>query len=370
MSQSVDNRAMLGAGCGIGAAALFGASAPLSKLILGQVGPLMLSALLYLGAAAGLAMLKIASRRTVAAREAQLRGVDFATLALITILGLSGTFLMLYGLTRISALAGSLLLNLETPFTMLIAVMVLGEYLGIRETLAALAIMVGAMLLGWAPGGFHSDPIGSGAIAAACLCWAIDNNLTQRLSIRDPAAITYLKSLGAGVATLTIAFALGLPLPTAPVVGAALAIGAVCYGLSLYLATWGLRILGAARQAAYFATAPFIGAAISMVMFRNLPGTAEWCAAALMALGAIVLLREDHRHLHAHDELTHDHLHYHDAHHQHRHAPDDEPVSEPHAHPHRHLRLLHSHQHVSDIHHRHSHGKHPDEQADTDRRAT
>lgn len=361
---------MLGAGCGIGAAALFGASAPLSKLVLAHVGPLMLSALLYLGAAAGLSVLKIAACRTVAAREARLRGADFVTLALITILGVAGTFLMLYGLTRISALAGSLLLNLETPFTMLIAVMVLGEYLGMGETLAALAIIVGAMLLGWAPGGFHADPLGAGAIAAACLCWAIDNNLTQRLSIRDPAAIAYLKSLGAGVATLTIAFSLGLPLPVAPVIGAALVIGAVCYGLSLYLVTWALRLLGAARQAAYFATAPFIGAVVSIALFHNLPSLTQWCAAALMALGTIVLLREDHSHPHVHEELTHDHLHYHDAHHQHRHAAGDEPVREPHSHPHRHLRLVHSHQHVSDIHHRHSHGKELPEDSDSNHRTT
>jgi drug/metabolite transporter (DMT)-like permease len=369
MAQTESNRARLGAGCGIGAAALFGASAPFSKLILDHTGPLMLSVLLYLGAAAGLGLLKIASRRTIAAREARLRGADFATLALITALGgVAGTFLMLYGLTRISALAGALLLNLETPFTMLIAVAVLGEYLGMREMLAALAIIAGAIMLGWGPGSFRADPIGAGAIAAACLCWAIDNNLTQRLSVRDPAAITYLKSLGAGATTLTIALFIGLPMPAVPVIGAALLVGAVCYGLSLYLATWGLRLLGAARQAAYFATAPFIGAVISIAIFRNPPGAAEWFAAALMALGTILLLRENHSHLHVHEGLTHDHLHYHDEHHQHEHDPGTGPVHEPHAHPHRHLRLVHSHQHASDIHHRHPHGK--DEPSDSERRAT
>ncbi|HTW87941.1 MAG TPA: DMT family transporter [Candidatus Binataceae bacterium] len=370
MSQPEANRAMLGAGCGIGAAALFGASAPLSKLVLGHVGPLMLSALLYLGAAAGLSVLKVVTRRTIAAREARLRGADFVMLALVTTLGLSGTFLMLFGLTRISALAGSLLLNLETPFTMLIAVAVLGEYLGIRATLAALAIIAGAVLLGWSPGGFRADPLGTAAVAAACLCWATDNNLTQRLSLRDPVAITHLKALGAGTATLTIAFGLGLQLPAATVIGAALAIGAVCYGLSLYLFTWGLRLLGAARQAAYFAAAPFIGALISIVVFRSLPGATQWCAAVLMAAGVLLMLREDHGHVHVHTELIHDHLHYHDLHHQHRHDAGDEAVSEPHSHPHRHLRLVHSHQHVSDIHHRHSHGKETDEQSDSDPRAT
>src|SRR5579871_4448871 len=171
MSRSASERAMLGAGCAMGAATLFGASAPFSKLLLDSVGPLMLSALLYLGAAAGLTLLAAVKRRTAAGREARLRGGDFTTLTLITLLGVGGTFLMLYGLTRISALAGSLLLNLEGPFTMLIAVAILGEHLGSREILAAFAIVVGAALLGWAPGGFHADPIGAGAIAAACLCW-------------------------------------------------------------------------------------------------------------------------------------------------------------------------------------------------------
>ncbi len=358
MSERESEGAMLGAGCAIGAAALFGASAPFSKLILGHVGPLMLSALLYLGAAAGLSILPIVSRRTAAAREARLRGGDFTTLTLITLFGVGGTFLMLYGLTRISALAGSLLLNLEGPLTMLIAVAILGEHLGMRESLAALAVIAGAALLGWAPGGFHADPIGAGAIAAACLCWAIDNNLTQRLSIRDPAAINRLKSLGAGTVTLIVALFAGLPLPSASVIGASLILGALCYGLSLYLATWGLRLMGAAREAAYFASAPFIGAIISVVLFRSMPGSAEWIAGALMATGVIALLREDHGHLHVHEELSHDHLHYHDAHHQHQHAGDT-PVHEPHAHPHRHLRLVHSHRHASDIHHRHPHGTEP-----------
>ncbi len=344
---------MLGAGCAIGAAALFGASAPFSKLILNDVGPLMLSALLYLGAAAGLSLLTLVSRRTAASREARLRGLDFVTLTIITLMGVAGTFLMLYGLTRISALAGSLMLNLETPFTMLIAVALLGEYLGRREALAAAAIIVGAAMLDWTPGDFHADPVGAGAIAAACLCWAADNNLTQRLSVRDPAAISRLKSLGAGAVTLIIAMFLGIRIPTVPLIMAALLLGATSYGLSLYLATWGLRLLGAAREAAYFASAPFIGAIISIAIFRTMPTIVDWCAAALMAIGVIALLREDHSHLHIHEELVHDHLHYHDAHHQHPHAGGE--GREPHAHPHRHLRLVHSHRHVSDVHHRHSH---------------
>ncbi|MBF6567497.1 MAG: EamA family transporter [Candidatus Binataceae bacterium] len=347
---------MIGAGYGLGAAALFGASAPLSKLLLGHAGPLIVSAFLYLGAAAGLFILQRVSSRVSIAKEAALRGRDFALLSAITILGgIAGPILMLYGLTRVSALAGSLALNLEAPFTIIIAVVLFREYLGSRAILAALLIIGGTILLGWAPGSLRADSLGIGSIAAACLCWGIDNNLTQRLSLRDPAAIATIKAAVAGLTTLTIAFAIGMPSPGIGIGLAALAIGSVCYGLSLYLDVLALRMLGAAREAAYFASAPFIGAILSLAIFRMLPGTAEWIAAASMAIGVALLIRENHNHAHVHDELVHDHLHYHDRHHLHAHLAGESP-HEPHAHPHRHSALRHAHPHVSDLHHRHPHG--------------
>ncbi|MGH7907851.1 MAG: DMT family transporter, partial [Candidatus Binataceae bacterium] len=290
--------ALIGAGCGIGAAALFGASAPFSKLLLVHIGPILLASLLYLGAALALGLLKITKWRRKE-REARLRGTDFLTLGAITILGgIAGPLLMLYGLERISALAGSLILNLEAPFTVLIAICAFREYLGAREVLAMAAILLGVILLGWAPGAFHADPIGAGAIAAACLCWGIDNNLSQRLSLRDPAVIANIKALGAGLTTLALAYIIGAPAPRFGLVLAALILGAFCYGMSIYLDIWALRILGAAREAAYFASAPFLGAIISLAIFPEVPRASEWIAAALMALGVALLMREKHAHLH------------------------------------------------------------------------
>jgi drug/metabolite transporter (DMT)-like permease len=347
---------LTGAGFAFGAAALFGASAPGAKLLLAGCSPLMLSALLYLGAAIFLLALKVAvARRSTSRREAPLRSTDYPALILITISGgVAGPILMLYGLKHVSALAGSLLLNLEAPFTLWLAVSFFGEYLSARTLFGAVAVVAGAIVLGLAPGGFRANFAGAGAIAAACLCWAIDNNLSQRLSVRDPASIAHVKALGAGATTATIAVVLGVPLPKSSATAAALALGAMSYGLSLYLAIHALRRLGAAREAAYFATAPFIGAIISIVLFRTPPGANDWTAAILMGTGAVLLLGEHHDHLHAHDELTHEHLHSHDIHHQHAHSPLW-PPGEPHSHPHHHDRLVHSHPHTSDIHHRHLH---------------
>ena len=141
---------------------------------------------------------------------------------------------------------------------------------------------------------------------------------------------------------------------------ATLAVGALAYGLSLVLDMRALRLLGAAREAAYFATAPFFGAILAVAWLGDCPSLLHGAAAAAM-VGGVVLLRFDrHEHPHTHDVVEHEHLHVHDAHHQHDHTglPDVTlPVHEPHSHRHRHERLIHSHPHVSDAHHRHGHGR-------------
>ncbi len=349
----MDQRAAVtrGAALGLGAACLFGASAPFAKLLLSATGPLMLAALLYLGAAAALSLyLAGASARR---REAKLGRGDLPLVAAVVVLGgIVGPVLMLTGLARVSALAGSLLLNLEAPFTILLAVAFFGEALGPREALGAGAIVLGAVLVGVWPGQLRADWAGALALAGACLAWGIDNNLSQRLSLRSPAEVARAKTLGAGACTLLIALGAGYRPPGPAVALAALALGAVSYGLSLVLDVKALRLLGAAREAAYFATAPFLGALISVALFRKLPQAADWAGGLAMAGGVALLMRERHAHLHAHAELTHEHRHFHDEHHRHSH---EGPVAEPHSHPHRHPPLTHDHPHLPDPHHRHRH---------------
>jgi hypothetical protein len=132
-----------------------------------------------------------------------------------------------------------------------------------------------------------------------------------------------------------------------------LALGAVSYGISILLDAHALRILGAAREAAVFAVAPFVGALVAPLVLPESIGLGELVAGGLMASGVVFLLREHHGHLHTHEVLVHDHRHVHDDHHQHSHP--EGPATEPHAHEHRHEVLEHSHPHVSDAHHRHSH---------------
>jgi drug/metabolite transporter (DMT)-like permease len=347
-------RDIRGPACGLLAASLFGLGAPLGKILVSHAGPVALASVLYLSA--GIVLSLIGPLRDRSA-EAPLRPRDAPVLAVIAVLGgIIGPVLMLYGLARVSGVTGALLLNLEAPATILLAVCVFGEHLGRREILAAALVIVGAAILAAEPAsrGLGGSQGGAVALAGACLAWGVDNNLTQRLSLRDPVALVRLKALAAGCGSLVIAFALGDSFPAGRVMVGAIAVGALSYGLSILLDAYALRFVGAAREAAYFATAPFFGALVAVPLLGERLGSAQLAAAALMVVGIWGLLRERHTHEHVHAVLTHEHAHVHDTHHRHDHAPGTR-VEEPHSHVHSHTSLSHDHPHVPDAHHRHRH---------------
>jgi drug/metabolite transporter (DMT)-like permease len=266
--------------------------------------------------------------------------------------GIAGPLLLLFGLARLPGAQASLLLNLEAPLTIGLAVLVFGESLSLRELVGALVIVLGGAALSAGPGSGNSQWVGALAGAGACAAWALDNNLGQRLSLRDPVAVTRVKALAAGTVNIGLALAMGERLPPAPTLLGTLATGFLGYGLSIVLHLLAMRHVGAARQAAYFATAPFVGALAAVPMLGEQFGAPELGAGGLMAVGAILLVGARHDHRHGHEALQHDHAHVHDGHHLHEH---DGAVVEPHAHPHAHAQLVHDHPHLPDPHHRHRH---------------
>jgi len=339
------------------AAVLFGASAPFAKLLLQGATPQMLAGLLYLGSGGGLAVMWL-RRRALKSAEAPLTRRDVPWLAgAVAFGGGLGPVLLMAGLVRTPASSASLLLNLEGVLTALLAWFLFRENFDRRIALGMVAIVTGGVAISWEGAVRWGGMVGPLAVAAACLCWAIDNNLTQKVSAGDPVQVAMLKGLVAGSVNTTIALALGARWPTVPRVGAALLLGFLSYGVSLVLFVVALRHLGTARTAAYFSLAPFVGAAVSLGVFRERPTAFRAIGAALMAVGVWLHLTERHEHEHAHEAIDHAHPHVHDIHHQHEHHVPDPPVTDPkpHTHPHRHTPVVHTHPHYPDIHHRHRH---------------
>jgi drug/metabolite transporter (DMT)-like permease len=270
----------------------------------------------------------------------------------ITTGGILGPLFLMFGLARTDAAGASLLLNLEGLATMSIAWLVFRENVDRRLLLGAFAILSGAVLLSW-QGGASLD-WGAVLVAAACVSWGIDNNLTRKLSSADPVQIAMLKRLVAGTINLTLALAQGAALPSLSTVFAAGVVGFLGYGVSLALFVLGLRHLGTARTGAYFSLAPFVGALLALTVLGEPLTDRLVVAGGLMALGLWLHLTERHEHEHMHEAMEHEHRHTHDEHHQHPHGPND-PLSEPHSHWHQHQPLVHRHPHYPDLHHRHDH---------------
>jgi len=337
------------------AAFLFGVSAPIARQLLGNASPQLLAGLLYMGSGVGLGVVWLARRSGVPRTEASLGVPDLPVLTTaIAFGGVLAPLLLLIGLQQTPASTASLFLNLETVFTALLAWIVFKENVDRRIALGMIAIVGGGLILSFTGAANLAGWMGPLSIAGACLCWGIDNNVTQKISARDPVQIAALKGVLAGAVNIVLAAALGNRHPRGETIGAALLLGFVSYGLSLVLYIRALRKLGTSRTGNYFSLAPFIGAVAAVVVWKEPVTLPLLGAGLLMAAGLWLHLTEHHSHWHVHESLDHEHTHVHDEHHRHAHGPND-PRGEPHSHPHHHDRLEHSHEHYPDIHHRHDH---------------
>jgi drug/metabolite transporter (DMT)-like permease len=202
--------------------------------------------------------------------------------------GFAGPTLLLVGLQRLSGVLGSLLLNLEAIFTMVLASLFFRDRLAVGEWFGALLIVGGAAVVSYRPGEIRADGIGVLSVAGACLCWGLDNNLLQRVSSYDPVSVVQIKAVSAGLVSVLLALAIGQRLVGASVLPAALGIGFVCYGISIVFDVYALRYLGAAREAAFFATAPFLGALAAVPLLGDRLSRTDAMGAGLMAVGVAV----------------------------------------------------------------------------------
>ena len=337
------------------AAALFGVSAPVAKLLGANTSPVMLAALLYLGSGCGLLIWRTAGRLAAPQRPAQARlaaGEVRWLAGAIACGGVIAPILLVWGLRSTTGATASLLLSFEGVLTALLAALLFREAVAARIWLATGLMLTASAVLALSTQGTFAGTPGMAGILGACAFWALDNNLTRKVSGADPTWTAMLKGLGAGLFNLLLALALGEALPPLPTLAIALVLGMASYGFSLVLFILALRHLGSARTGAHFGTAPFFGAAVAVWILGD-PLTWQLGAAiVLTALATWLVLTEHHAHRHTHEPLEHDHPHEHDEHHRHAHDPE---ASGAHSHVHRHERVTHSHEHLPDLHHRHEH---------------
>ena len=334
----------------LAAALLFGAGTPLAKWLLEVIDPWLLAGLLYLGSGAGLTVYR--RLRHVPAARLPRNEIPWLVGAIVAG-GMVAPVLLMVGLTAMPASNASLLLNAEGAFTVLLAWFAFKENFDRRIALGMVAILAGAVILSWPEEARFDALWPTLAVLGACFAWAVDNNLTRKVSLTDATWIAAVKGWTSGTVNLGLALSLGAAVPALPQLGGAIVVGVFAYGASLALYVVGLRHLGTARTGAYFSVAPFVGALLAVIMGESVT-PALLLAGALMGLGVWLHLTEHHEHEHLHPEMRHEHEHVHDEHHQHEHDAETPPGAR-HRHMHRHERLTHAHPHYPDAHHRHRH---------------
>ena len=275
------------------AAALYALNAPVSKLLLQNVPPSMMASLLYLGA--GLGMLILGMVRRAAGRpsaEQHLTRKEWPYILGMIVLDILAPIFLMIGISRTTAANASLLNNFEIVATSLIALIVFKEKISRRLWVAIGLIVISSALLTVEDASSLQFSAGSVFVLLASCCWGLENNCTRMLSASDPQEIVIVKGIGSGTGALIVALLTGESFPAWGYVPAALVLGFVAYGLSIYFYVYAQRYLGAARTSAYYAIAPFIGVLLSLVIFRDWPGWLFFAALAVM-IAATVLVTKD-----------------------------------------------------------------------------
>lgn len=335
------------------AAACYGVSAPLAKMLLVELPPALLAGLLYLGAGLGMGLVNLLKRRDIeSAKEAPITKKDAPYVLGMVLLDIAAPIALMFGLKLTTPANASLLNNFEIVATSLIALLVFKEAVGKRLWIAIGLITASCLLLTFEGGSSLSFSLGSVLVLAASIFWGLENNCTRMLSLKDPLQIVVIKGFGAGAGALLIALMMRESATNVLYIVLALLLGFFAYGMSIYLYIRAQRDLGAARTSAYYAVAPFIGVGLSFLVFRQ-PMTLQFAAALLLMVGgAYFAAVERHTHKHVHQMLEHEHRHSHDdLHHDHTH---EDSVTE-HSHLHTHPEIEHEHVHTPDLHHLHDH---------------
>jgi len=308
------------------AAVFYAINVPISKILLKQVGPTTMAALLYLGAGIGIGILSLFNKKDREKSE-RLSKKDLPFVIGMIVLDIAAPIFLMLGISHGSSANASLLGNFEIVATTVIALVIFKEVISKRLWAAITLITLSSVLLSFEGAGSFQFSYGSLFVLAATVCWGFENNCTRNIASKNTYEIVVLKGIFSGLGALLIALIKREAMPEVIYIGLALILGFVAYGLSIFLYVRAQNVLGAAKTSAYYAIAPFVGAFLSFVVLREQLSWMYFIALIVMLGGSALVVADtlirhhahEHQHTftHTHDGTTHTHTvtHSHDHNH-------------------------------------------------------
>jgi len=278
------------------AAVLYALSTPFSKLLLDRLNPTLLAGLLYLGAGIGMGFVKLIQPKHGHALPFTKK--DTIAIVAMILLDVAAPILLLFGLRLSHPESVALLNNFEIVATALFAFFFFKEIISKRLGIAIILVTMASIVLSFEDLVSFQISWGALLVLLATLCWGLENNITRVLSKNDPLQVVIIKGLGAGIGSLLIAFAIGQMYFDGLLWLYALGLGFVAYGLSIFLYVSAQRHLGAATTSAFYGIAPFVGALLSLIIFRQWPGYNFLIGLILMVIGAYLAFNRQRKNKH------------------------------------------------------------------------
>lgn len=271
------------------AAALYAISSPVSKLMLKEVSPTIMAAILYLGAGVGMFILGyVQKKRNKIRNEEHLTRKELPYTIGMIVLDIAAPISLMIGLSKTTAANASLLNNFEIVATSIIALVIFKESISRKLWLAIGLITLSSVILSFEDMSSFQFSFGSLFVLLACVCWGFENNCTRMMSNKDPLEIVVIKGFGSGIGSLIIGLCLQESIPSIFYILIGMVLGFVSYGLSIFFYIYVQRELGAAKTSAYYAVAPFIGVGLSFAIFKETPSFSFIVALIVMIVGTYV----------------------------------------------------------------------------------
>ncbi|MEG1923194.1 MAG: DMT family transporter [Clostridia bacterium] len=271
------------------AAVLYAIGSPISKILLEYVPPTMMAAFLYIGAGIGMAIISLVRKfKKNNKTELSLTKKELPYTIAMIILDIIAPIFLMFGLKMTTAENVSLLNNFEIVSTALIAFIVFKESVSKRLWCGITLITIASVILSIEDFSSLKFSFGSIFVIIACICWGFENNCTKKIASKNPIQIVLLKGIFSGLGAFIIALIIGEKITVWWSVIVALCVGLIAYGFSIYFYVYAQRELGAAKTSAYYAIAPFVAVALSMIIFKNELTLNFIIALLIMILGAFV----------------------------------------------------------------------------------
>ena len=253
----------------------------------------MMASFLYLGAGLGLLIYGLFQTRiSKGERKERLTKKELPYTVAMVVLDIAAPILLMLGITMTNSANVSLLNNFEIVATSIIALVIFKEIISKRLWFAIVLVTVASIVLSFEGVDSFTFNQGSLFVLGACLCWGFENNCTKMISNKSSVEIVVIKGTFSGLGSLVVALVVGESFPAVKWLIGVLVLGFVAYGLSIHFYIMAQKELGAAKTSAYYAIAPFLGVAFSMLLLNERPGIQFYLALLIMIFSTYLMIKD------------------------------------------------------------------------------